>query len=158
MLEHWLHDSCFMTSLGIHGVASRYALVSASKFEDNSIRVTMDVNEKTADEYLLDHDYFGRSPHRNNGLITLEKTITDPNEMEVARIEMVYALHLAKIEALDRALAQTEANLLSLATSQEAQHPEEDEHPTTEVAEDRPVRARRSRPVDYTGREREPMM
>jgi hypothetical protein len=157
MLEHWLHESCFMTGLGILDEGPRYALVSVSKFEGNSIRVTMDVSEKTADEYLLEQDYFGRSPHRNNGLVTLEKTITDLSEMEVARTEMAYALHLAKIEGLDRALAQMEANLL-LAISQEAQHPEEDEHPTTEEAEDRPVRARRSRPVDCTGREREPMM
>jgi hypothetical protein len=159
MLEYWLHDGCFLTALGVHAHGPRYALVTVSKFEDNTVGVKMEVNEKSATEYLSTNDYFGRLEN-HNGLITLEKTITDPHEMEVARTEMAYALRLAKIEGLERSLARTEANLMLLAISPDAQLPEQDQRPLPmeEDLEDRPVRARRSRPVDYTGREREPMM
>jgi hypothetical protein len=93
-------------------------------------------------------------------LITLENTITDPHEMEVARTEMAYALRLAKIEGLERSLARTEANLMLLAVStDQAQLPEQDQAQLPEQDQAQlPMEELEDRPVDYTGREREPMM
>jgi hypothetical protein len=159
MLEYWLHDGCFLTALGIHAQGPRYAVVTVTKFEDNTVGVKMEVNEKTATEYLSTNNYFGRLEN-HNGLITLENTITDPHEMEVARTEMAYALRLAKIEGLERSLARTEANLMLLAVStDQAQLPEQDQAQLPEQDQAQlPMEELEDRPVDYTGREREPMM